>query len=230
MSSVERLSWEAFLERFVWQQGEHVALIGPTGSGKTTLALGLLPLRQYVIAYGTKPKDRTLDTLVKSSGWKLVRTVEKMPNVIRGATRIVFWPKFVTPADQPRQAYEIAQSMNEAFVRGGWCLFIDELWYMEKVLGLTLLVQSLLTQGRSIGLSIVAGTQRPAHVTLLIYDQCTHLFLWRDNDERNLKRLSGINGLNAETIRSTVATLAPHEVLYVNTRTSYMAVTKAPRK
>jgi energy-coupling factor transporter ATP-binding protein EcfA2 len=217
-------------ERFVWNQGEHVAMIGPTGSGKTTLALSLLPRRQYVLAYGTKPKDATLDRLVRSAGWRLVRTIDKMPNVVRGATRIVFWPKFLTPDDQARQAYQIGASMRQAFVDGGWCLFIDELWYMEKVLGLGRMVESLLTQGRSIGLSIVCGTQRPAHVTLLIYDQCSHLFLWRDNDERNLKRLSGINGLNAEVIRSTVATLARHEVLYVNTRTGYMAVTKAPAK
>jgi len=222
--------WETFLaERFVWQQGEHVTMVGPTGSGKTTLALAILELRQYVLAFGTKPKDRTMDSLVRSSGWRLIRTWDKMPKPwLYSALRVVFWPKFTTPDDQPQQAYEIGQAMRGAFVQGGWCLFVDELWYMDHVLGLKRMIEALWTQGRSIDLSIVAGTQRPAHVSLLAYDQATHVFFWRDNDERNLTRISGMNGLNARLIRSTVSTLAAHEVLYVNTRTGAMVVTKAP--
>lgn len=232
MSSVERVDWETFLaERFRWEQGQHITLIGPTGAGKTTLALALLPLRQYVMFFGTKPKDRTLDTLVKERGWRKVETWEKMPKVIqKNAGRFVFWPKYKTPADVPGQAFEIDTAMREAFVMGGWCLVIDELWYMDHMLGLKRMIESLWTQGRSIGLSIVAGTQRPAHVSLLAYDQATHVFFWRDNDERNLKRISGMNGLNAQTIRATVSTLAPHEVLYVNTRSGAMVVTKAPAR
>jgi energy-coupling factor transporter ATP-binding protein EcfA2 len=229
--AIDRVPWETFLaERFTWHQGEHVTMVGPTGSGKTTLALALLPLRQYVIAFATKPKDRTMDSLVRSSGWKKVRTWERMPRVLFGACRVVFWPKFTTPADQAGQAYEIGQAMNGAFVQGGWCLFVDELWYMDHVLGLKRMIEALWTQGRSIDLSIVAGTQRPAHVSLLAYDQATHVFFWRDNDERNLTRISGMNGLNARLIRSTVSTLERHEVLYVNTRTGAMVVTKAPER
>lgn len=228
---MERVEWDAFLSsRFTWRQGEHITLVGPTGSGKTTLALALLPLRQYVLAFATKPKDATMDSLVRSQGWKRVETWERMPRVIRGACRVVFWPKFRTPDDQPAQAYEIGRAMREAFVMGGWCLFVDELWYMDHVLGLKRMIEALWTQGRSIDLSIVAGTQRPAHVSLLAYDQATHVFFWRDNDERNLTRISGMNGLNARLIRSTVSTLARHEVLYVNTRTGAMVVTKAPAR
>lgn len=228
--AVERVPWETFIESFAWRQGEHVTLIGPTGSGKTTLALALLPMREYVIAFGTKPKDDTLDKLIRRDRYKLVRKWDQMPNVIRKPrTRFVFWPKFRTPADQSAQAYEIHQAMNGAFVTGGWCLLVDELWYMDQVLGLKKMIESIWTQGRSIGISLIAGTQRPAHVSLLAYDQATHVFFWRDNDERNLKRISGMNGLKSDLIRSTVATLARHEVLYVNTRTGLMAVTKAPK-
>jgi energy-coupling factor transporter ATP-binding protein EcfA2 len=228
-TSVPRIEWDAFLaEHFTWRQGEHVTLIGPTGAGKTTLALALLPLRDYVIAFGTKPQDKTLDSLVKHDGWKLVRTWDAMPNAVRTTLRVVFWPRFKTPADQPAQAYEIGQAMNNAFTQGSWCLFVDELWYMDHVLGLKRMIEALWTQGRSIGLSIVAGTQRPAHVSLLAYDQATHVFFWRDNDERNLKRISGMNGLNARLIRETVSGLDRHAVLYVNTRTGAMVVTKSP--
>lgn len=223
-----RLTWEAFEEQFQWAQGEHITLIGPTGSGKTTLALALLERREYVLAFGTKPKDKTLDALVKRKGWKKIQKWDQMPNVIRGITRIVFWPKFVTPSDIPKQAVEISTAFNEAFVTGGWCLFVDELHYMDHTLGLKKTIEMVWTQGRSIGLSLVAGSQRPAHISLMAYDQASHVFFWRDNDERNLKRISGMNGLNSHLIRSTVAALPRHHVLYVNTRTGEMAVTKAP--
>lgn len=232
-TAVERVEWDAFLStRFRWEQGEHVTLIGPTGSGKTTLALALLPLRQYVIAYGTKPKDRTLDQLVKKDRWRLVRKHERFPKVIpKGRPlRVVFWPQYRTPADEPMQAYEIGSNLHEAFTRGGFCLFIDETWWFTHKLGMKTWLEALWTQGRSIGLSIVAGTQRPTHIPLLAYDQATHVFFWRDNDERNLKRISGMNGLNARLIRDTVATLPHHQVLYVNTRTGAMTVTKAPNR
>lgn len=226
---VPALAWDDFLARIDWRQGEHVSLIGPTGSGKTTLALALLPRRSFVIALGTKPKDRTLDKLV-SSGWRKIRAIKGLPEHVADykTFRMVFWPPFKDDADVARQAHQIGAVMRWAFVNHNWCVYVDELWYLERVLGLQRLVEMLLTQGRSVGVSVVVGTQRPAHVSLLIYDQPTHLFFWKDNDERNLKRIAGINGLASALIRVTVSSLAPHECLYVNTRTGFMARTTAP--
>lgn len=231
LSQVERIDWDTFLAQMNWRQGEHVTLIGPTGTGKTTLALALLPAREFVIFYGTKPKDATLDSLVREQGWRKVERHDRMPNVVNKRNgRIVFWPKFRTPDDQATQAYQIGMSMRQAFTEGGWCLVVDETHYMDHQLGLKKWMEALWTQGRSVKITVVAGTQRPAHISLMAYDQATHVFFWRDNDERNLKRISGLNGLNADLIRRTVATLPAHEVLYVNTRTGQMWVTKAPNR
>lgn len=228
--AVPTVPWDEFLsQHFAWNQGEHVTLVGPTGTGKTTLMLAIVELRQYVLVLATKPRDKTMDALARRPGWRIVRKWADMPNVIRGAVRVVFWPTFKTPDDRPRQAYEIGQLMRGAFTDGGWCLVIDELWYVQQ-LGLQKMIETWYTQGRSIGLSVLAGTQRPAHVTLLAYDQPRHIFFWRDNDERNLKRIAGLNGLNSRLIRETVATLPAHHVLYCNLVTGDMVITKAPKQ
>ena len=43
-----------------WKPGQHVALIGPTGEGKSTYAVGILALRKYVLALDPKGEDETL--------------------------------------------------------------------------------------------------------------------------------------------------------------------------
>lgn len=230
-AAVERVEWSTFLERFRWEQGEHVTLIGHTGAGKTTLALELLPLRSWVIALATKPKDNTMDWLVKREGWKLANTWEKVPNIgIRQSLRVVLWPRYRTPDDEPAQRWEIDNAIRNAFVQGGWTLFADELWYISNKLGLGRLLESVWTQGRSIGLTLVGGAQRPRDIPLLAYGQATHLFFWRCSDEYDLKRIGGLNGLNAGGVRATVASLPKHDVLYVNTRTGQQLVTRAPAK
>ena len=234
-SEVERLAWDALVQSMDWRQGEHVTCIGPTGTGKTTLMLSLLdsdaqPTR-YVIFYGTKPKDRTLDKLVGTAGWRKVLRFDRMPNVINARNgRIVFWPRFKTPDDIPAQAYQIGNSVRNAYLEHGWTLVIDETWWFTHMLGLEKWLKALWTQGRSVDITVMAGTQRPVSIPVLAYDQATHVFFWRDNDESNLKRISGMNGLNAALIRRTVSTLPKHDVMYVNTRTGAMFVTTPPNR
>jgi len=223
-----------------WSQGEHVSLIGPTGSGKSTLEAAILPLRQYVILFATKPsgRDDTLNALTreKANGrkvWKVVTDVKALPKpaAVRPGIndKVLFWPKYKTPSDVHNQAFQLWAATQQAFLDGGWTLAVDEtsVWVDR---GLKSQLVELWKQARSLKVSLIAGTQRPANVPLEMYDQATHVFFWRDNDERNLKRISGMNGLNARLIRATVSTLEHHQVLYINTRTGAMVRTKAPQK
>ena len=61
-----------------------------------------------------------------------------------------------------------------------------------------------------------------------MYDQSSHLFFWRDNDETNLKRIGGIGWLQSKPIRETVAGLDPYQFLYIQTRTGDMFRSTCP--
>lgn len=213
------VEWSDFVSQFSWAQGEHIAMVGPTGSGKTTLALHLLDIRNYVTVLATKPKDATLDSLLKSGYRKLEEWKNYDP--VRVPKRLI-WPDATDLYSAVRQQRAFKMAMHHMYRQGGWCIYIDELWFIIHHLKLELEVRTFLQQSRSIGISLVALTQRPAFVPLEVYDQSTHLFFWLDNDERNLKRLSGISWKSAKQVQQTIAGLKRHEVLYINTRTGDM--------
>lgn len=223
-----RVPWDEFWTYdFDWRQGQHVALIGPTGSGKTTLALALLPIRKYITVLATKPKDSTLQAFGKSEGFKRYPVWPDLDADL--SPRRLIWPDATKLYSAGRQRHEFQRALQQIYQEGGWCVYIDELWFIIHHLKLELEVRTYLQQARSNNISLVVSTQRPAFVPLEVYDQSTHLFFWRDNDERNLQRISGISWLNANYVRTIVASLEPHEVLYIHTWSGTMKRTIAPK-
>lgn len=148
-----------------WQVGEHVAVVGDTGTGKTYLISKLVELRQYVVIFRTKADD------IKFPGFRKARTVRALESLYD--TRILLQPEH---GQQMRQGYEL---FTRVFQQGGWTVVIDEEWYVEARLHLTEYVETLLTQGRSGHVSVVVGMQRPARISRFVISQCTHLFSFR---------------------------------------------------
>lgn len=229
---VSHLEWDTFAPYFAgaWQQGEHVTLLGHTGSGKTTMSVEILARRSFVTALGVKPKDDTLQRLIREQKWPRVKEWSRRPAIQQHtrSQRLVLWPDYRRPEDEQNLQWQLDRALREMFADGGWTIFADELFIICKQLRLGPLMEKFWTLGRSIDLTIVGGSQRPAFIPLLAYSQATHLFLWRDNDETNLKRLAGLGGVHSALVRRTVPALPKHVALYLNTRTGEMATTKAP--
>lgn len=222
----QRVPWATFIAQLNWKQGEHVGLIGPTGQGKTTLAMALLPLRKYVVAFATKPRDDTMRDLVKYGGYV---QIEKWKNLEASTIpRRVLWPDVTRLDSDQKQAAIFRHALRQIYRSGMWCVFMDEMMFLSQNLHLEREIKTYLTQARSLKISLVVASQRPAWIPVEVYDQSTHLFFWRDNDERNLRRISGVSFISADLVRYVVSHLDEYEVLYVCTRTGAMLRTKAP--
>lgn len=220
-NDVRILPWDDFLKETSFRQGEHVTLLGPTGGGKTTLAVEILPQRRYVVAFGTKRTDPSLSKL-KRQGWKVIREWPPPPTY----ERVILWPKIEYMKDVKKQQETFAQCMEHVYRVGGWTVYMDEIKYLTEWLKLSSHVELLLQQGRSINLTVIGGTQRPRDIPLVFYSQATHLFLWRDSDRYNLRRLGELGAFDSDAVQRTVMHLPHHQVLYLNTRTGQMIRTK----
>lgn len=81
---------------------------------------------------------------------------------------------FVLNPKYEHQAFHFWNALDLAWKQGGWCVDLDELFYLDQ-LGLRAPIERLLTQGRSKGVSVVSGMQRPVSVTRFALGESTHL-------------------------------------------------------
>lgn len=230
------VSWDDFQAYvFDWKQDQHVGLIGPTDSGKSTLSYAILPQRKYTAFFATKPADRVLEQFASKGGYVRSETwppkhgrVRKRAYTAEEAPKRLLWPDASTLGAVGNQKAVFKQAFDDIYSQGGWNVVWDEFWMMTSILGMEDEARIMLQQARANDMAFVMGAQRPSRIPLELFDQSTHLFFWRDNDEINLKRMGGIGWLSSGPIRSFVANLDPYQVLYINTRKGWMYRTTAP--
>lgn len=191
----------------MWKQGEHVALIGDTGSGKTFLESRLLDYRQYVIVLRTKADD------ISFPGYKKVRTVAQLGS---DSDKYLLEPRYEEQARECRRALEMV------WKQGGWTIAIDELYY-ATLLGLEKPINKLLTQGRSKSISVVCGMQRPTGITRFAISQATHVFTFQ-SEGRDVKTIADATTPQAKLI---VPELKQYQFWYWNRKSKLHTVSIA---
>ena len=202
-----------------WKQGEHVIVVGDTGTGKTYLESKIIPLRQHVILLRTKGDD------IKFDGFRKVTSQLQIGAIPFGSdakkiTRWMLQPKLSSFADQ-RQ--EIARTFQMAWIEGGWTVVVDEAYYICNKLKLQDPLDMLLTQGRSKHITLIVGMQRPAWISRFSLSQATHCFIFR-LEGRDLKNLADAL---SPTIIKPIQGLTGHSFVYFNRSTREVKIGNA---
>jgi hypothetical protein len=214
----EFVEWDTLINHLygTWKQGEHFAIVGPTGAGKTTFESRILPIRKYVVIFVTKIYDDTL-----TGDFPGFERIEKWPPKSH-QDKVLLWPRLSrkeTIRDIIIKQRRVFQSaLDRIFKDRHWTVVFDEQHYMCQVLKLEPENAMYLHQGRSSGLTVVNGTQRPAWVPVVTYSSASHAAIWNTNYRDDLKRLSDLGGLNSRELENNIQRLGKHEFIYVNTR------------
>lgn len=203
-----------------WRQGEHVALVGPTGVGKSTMAHLLLPLHRYVLAFDPKGGDDTLAKLknrgfVRVPTWPPPRKIMRQIEEDKGA-RLIVGAVTQTKEDIPRLRQTIARALDDAFDQGGWVVYVDELQVAAdpKMMNLMAPLERMLVSARSKGISVVSSFQRPANVPRAASDQAAWFVTWATRDTDVVARLGEMAGRPRHEMRGIMKAIGevPHSV------------------
>lgn len=192
---IEDVDWEMFWdERDGISPGQHVAVIGPTGSGKTyALTWFAEDFAGHSILIVTKGADDLVDRLVKERGWVLARdpddilTPDGKPGKLlkrttsdwwakrdRPLQRIVFMPSPPTRKLRERSAYlgGVVEDLIDRVYE--YCrhtksnrmlVAVDETVFAAMELDLNRIFTIIWNEGRSLGLTFVTAMQRKAWVS-----------------------------------------------------------------
>jgi hypothetical protein len=208
-ASVKRVPWSVLGPEFVAKWGrprgknepEHLEILGPTGSGKTVLLRDIIIERArrrqtHMVFVATKAQDST----VKSLRWPVVddwKGVTQNPQV-------VFWPrtKHIGRQRKEYQAAKIEDLLSRLWQPDANTVVIfDEFMYVESLdPELKAILGMYLREGRSHGITVVMGKQRPQGVQRDMHSESDWKFAFRMNDRADNERLAELFGRKQDWI------------------------------
>ena len=219
--------------RQAWQPGQHIALIGPTGEGKSTFAGGILDTRKWVLALDPKGGDETLSR----TGYK---KLEKWPPPGRDRDRIaegkpmryIIGRQARTEAEEKAHTALMRQAVIGCWSEGGWTINVDEFQLLadRRMMGLDKDIERLLVAARSKGTSVVTSFQAPSWVPKASTRQATWVVMWPTRERKMIQVVADSMGRPWKELAAAVDELPPYHVLVIpkQVRAPYV-LTHAPK-
>lgn len=224
---VEVLPWPEFQAMFLaaHKQGEHVSIVGPTGSGKTVAGLELCkligsrrgtdrrPARVVVLAY--KPRDDTMRQILPEDEWPVIK--EWPPGF--GQEHCIVWVRGGSPSSATRKQRAVfVPLLDTIYAEGGQTVYIPEAAHFERKppdgLGMGGMMTEFWSSARSLKLTVISDTQRPRWVTVSMWSEPSWVIIFPPEDDADLKRVAELSGRRADVWRA-VGNLGDYEFLCV---------------
>lgn len=197
-----------------WLQGEHMIVIGETGSGKTTLLSQILGIRPYCVVFVTKTYDESFSRR-RWPGWTIMR--QWNPREAAERKHVLLWPKpgasIAETVDEQRRVF--GDALNRIYRDRGWCIVVDELQWVVDELKFGREMRTYQHQARSSGITVVSGFQRPSHVPVITYGSASHVFVSRQREDADVKRLAALGGVDARELRQALPVVPDRHWLYL---------------
>lgn len=242
-----------FLRRYLTvEPGQHIALCGPNGCGKTTVGLTVLAQMHTDhpdtrgLALVMKPDkgprsegrratgDRTVANLTRTLGGRITRQWPPVKAPWRDEPSFwAYWPRHTMDPDidDPEHYERFRKAILGAYSTGDTWVFADEAKGLSQDLQLKRELVTVLTRGRSMKAAAIMATQRPAYVPPDMFSEAKHLFLWKMADGAIYERLREVGGhVDPKAIERILRRLRnKHECLYLQPDENIMAVLTSDR-
>lgn len=173
---------------------EHLEILGPTGSGKSYFERTILAERarlrgSHIVVVATKPADATL----KGLGWPVVT---RWPPGYK-KPQVIYWAKArgLNAEGRMGQRAAIEDLLDKLWKpNSNIVVAFDELAYLEHELGLRVPISTFYREARGLGITIVAGTQRPQGVSRYMHSESTWSVFFAPKDEEDAERMAQVAG------------------------------------
>ena len=215
--------FEDFLKTFKWLPGEHLTIISPTSSGKTTLALQLCELKKRVCFFNIKGVDTTIDTGLKKFNYVTEKNYPfsfqtKLDLLSNKKIRINFHNRKYIKDNFDYMISIYRNSFQKLINQTGWTLYFDELQVLADygMSGMMKDIQKALILSRSYKTSIISGAQTPVFIPRSSTSQAKHIFISYTKDIENVKTLALKSGINKNILLQVTSKLKPYQWIHLN--------------